>query len=295
MPKFQFQVSNVTAPMRYAQFYATLKRELGMPEAPRVLIFGCSTGEEIGTVLYFWPNAEVFACDIDESVLQRARAAYPTATVFLSSEEYLAKLSDFDLVCANSVFCRNPLPASGIAEIMPFSMFDHYCGLLSSMLQDDGFLFLYNTNYFFQHTQAAARFTPVNISSSWTAGFVSRLDPDGTIAAEAVLKGSVIQRFLVRSVQSVPSRHWLSASVFKKARVAGQDIIDVSTGIRSLLAIPELVRPALPGIAGLAMCFEPAQVAAQARLSGAERRFTQTYVSDFIKQEWALHGITCDA
>jgi SAM-dependent methyltransferase len=294
MTSFKFQISKVTAPMRYASFYSALRDDLAFPERPRVLVFGCSTGEEIGTVYHFWPEAEVFACDIDQDVMAKARSSYREATIFFSSEEHLSRLPELDLICANSVFCRHPLPDTDIRTIMPFAEFDRYCTLLSSRLKEGGYLLMYNTNYFFQHADVSSHFSPVNVSRSWTAGFVPRLGLDGKVAAQPVLKGSVIQKYLVSSVEQVPSRIWLSSALFKKTDPGEQPVIEVFSGIGPLGSTPNLERPDLPQLTIQPLTYEPRDFATRASIDGTAYRLTQTYVSDFVARAWVLHGVSCD-
>ena len=58
---------------RYPQLFDALAERLSGIEAPRILSFGCSTGEEVLTLKAHFPGAEVFGCDIDWFNLRASR------------------------------------------------------------------------------------------------------------------------------------------------------------------------------------------------------------------------------
>lgn len=289
---FKFQVSSVTAFMRYSEFYQALHDNLLLPSSPRVLVFGCSTGEEIGTVHHFWPQAEVFACDIQSDLVEQARIKYPKATIFLSSEDKLDAMGRFDLVCANSVFCRHPLPKNGLNDAIPFSEFDRYCGLLSNSLKDGGFLMMYNSNYFFQDSSSAVAFTPINISASWTAAFVPRVSPGGQVVAVPTLAKSVIQEYTLSWRKSVASRDRLSSALFVKIPSAGSGYLEVSCGIPVHAQPAMLPSPRLPAVEDPFATYRPVQIRDTVEADGAQHTILRTYVTDFLTGAWTLHGTT---
>ncbi|NKC30391.1 class I SAM-dependent methyltransferase [Falsiroseomonas selenitidurans] len=103
-------------------------RQVLAPQATplRILSFGCSIGEELVTLRVLFPEAEIFGCDIDPLALKVAQARVGhLANVFKSDEAAIAARGPFDLICAFSSLCINPMPPAAVMQRqLPFSLFD---------------------------------------------------------------------------------------------------------------------------------------------------------------------------
>ena len=70
----------------------------------RILSFGCSTGEELMSLAAYFPDDELFGCDVNEGALDKAREVanlLPNCTVFYSDLENLERHGPYDLIFAN--------------------------------------------------------------------------------------------------------------------------------------------------------------------------------------------------
>ena len=84
--------------MRYDNIYRSVYHYNLVPKNPRVLVFGCSTGQEIKTIRTIWPLAEIIGCDIDTDALEKAKQIDPYAKFFISTDKDLKNAGNFDLV-----------------------------------------------------------------------------------------------------------------------------------------------------------------------------------------------------
>lgn len=84
-----------------------------LPEAPRILDFGCGTCRALLAMLEHYPRAEAFGCDLKGDVLSWVKRYHPELTVRPTSaapplpEDY----TGFDLVYAFSVWTHMPAEA----------------------------------------------------------------------------------------------------------------------------------------------------------------------------------------
>ncbi len=218
--------------MRYAEFYTALRDHTAMPKNPRVLVFGCSTGLELQTVQTFWPAAEIFGCDIEQEVLDQAANNAPGSTVFMSTDEVIREHGPFDLVCANSVLCRNPFPDGDYTEALPFTLFERFVNLLVDVLRPNGYLMAYNTNYFIQDLDIAMDLAPINVSTSWNNSFIPRVSSDGQLVALPVRVEKKLLSY--RVTEKLASLDRMTAAIFSKQQGRARTIT-VSTPIDAAL------------------------------------------------------------
>lgn len=199
----QFQVSNSTGYMRYENIYSHIRRHDLIPENPRVLVFGCSSGQELRTVRSIWPYARVSGCDIDKQMLDSAAEAAPFADLFFSDDDNLEVSGTFDLVCCNSVLCRHPLPpADSIPTELPLDDIEAILDKLIQRMNPNAFLMAYNINHLMSDCAASRQLQPTSISSSWNNSFVPRLDATGKIIAFPDMVDGEVQ-----SYRLVPGAH----------------------------------------------------------------------------------------
>lgn len=67
------QWSGTTFADRYPPYFEALQRELRGVERPRILSFGCSTGEEVFTLRRYFPEAELTGIDINPHAIDVAK------------------------------------------------------------------------------------------------------------------------------------------------------------------------------------------------------------------------------
>jgi hypothetical protein len=289
----RFQDSNITEFLRYKEFYQTIRYDIGIGLAPKVLVFGCSMGAEVQTIYHFWPAAEVYACDIQQDMLEETGKLFPQAHVFPSTPSEIAKHGPFDFICANSVFCRNPLPAGPMSKILPFGLFDEYLSLLTDRLTGDGILMIYNSNYFVQDTSCNKHLVGINISRSWTAAFIPRLTSIGSVCAAPVMVDGVISSYVIDPALAAPDVARLSCALFRKSIFGSTITLNVNSGplliaYRPIVSAP-LGFPDVPDFRNVYMPYFHTTVCSVGKM---RHSVVETYVTDFLAGGWRLHGLT---
>jgi hypothetical protein len=150
----------------------------------RILSFGCSTGEEMRSLRVYFPDAQIFGCDLDLT-LSAGRNDLP-GEVFLSTPEAIAARGPYQLIFANSVLCRHPLPAGAeLSDVFPFSEFEALATMLHDNLMLGGILCVYNTSYFFRDLAIADSYRPVRSHLIVENGFIPSYSKDGRLVVAA--------------------------------------------------------------------------------------------------------------
>ncbi|GHA84880.1 hypothetical protein GCM10009069_05000 [Algimonas arctica] len=172
------QFSSATFFNRYPHIFQAAQqiaaRDLPTDRPLRILSFGCSIGEEILSLRLHFPDAEIFGCDINQTVLASGAEIFrqADATAFLSTHAAIRDHGPFDIITAMSVLCRHPV--GDIANTFPFSAFEDHLGPLDQSLSDHGLLIVYNASYLFRGTVLATRYRPLRADSIGSNGFVTR-------------------------------------------------------------------------------------------------------------------------
>lgn len=151
----------------------------------KILSYGCSDGAEMESLRAYFPDATIVGCDANAAMLMKAAKRVRRRegmAVVRSTPETLVDLAPFDLIVAMSVACRYPLSraADTLSSLYPFAEFADMATLFGEILGERGLLCLYNTNYWFEHADAATGFVPVRSPLVPSAGFVDRFRPDGS-------------------------------------------------------------------------------------------------------------------
>ncbi len=186
------QVATWTSNNRYPGIFRTVQNRVasrlgqGLGGARlKLLSFGCSDGSEVSTLRSYFPEAAIYACDINAGALHSAAELLfmDEAVVFLSSPENIAEHGPFDVIFALSVLCRFPESMSptitNLQHLYRFESFESTVELLAGNLKQRGMLCLYNTTYNFLQTSVASRFSVVRSPLVASNGFVDRFDSSG--------------------------------------------------------------------------------------------------------------------
>lgn len=233
MQRIQTQLD--TALYRDVPQLKVARLSLGKPSRElSILSFGCSSGDELVTLRCLFPDARIHGCDIDPSALAAARAVSEIADVFLSDVSEIRKRAPYDLICAFSSLCINPLPKGPFSDAYPFSRFDDLIGMFSDCLSPGGIIALQNASCLFRDTSSARDFQTIRSPQIFRAGYVDLFSRE----AEHLLKFGVTTYGLHHEVlNSDPlTDNDLMDCLFKKTKEK-QDVINLPT------AIPEHWRP----------------------------------------------------
>lgn len=143
---------------RYPQLFAALASRLDHLPEPRILSFGCSTGQEVRSLRRHIPRAIITGMDINPRSVAEARRADPNPL----SRYVVAEKPDpderYDAILGMAVF-RNGLLEAGrpdnCASILSFARFSEGIARLDECLEQGGWLALYNGHFRFSDTRTA--------------------------------------------------------------------------------------------------------------------------------------------
>jgi chemotaxis methyl-accepting protein methylase len=169
------QINTATCYNRHPDIFTQAKNLLKTRKAtPRVLSFGCSSGEEVRTLKTENPSWEVHGADVNVEYLHRAQKADPKG-YYVSDARELEPAS-YDAIFCMSVLCRFQSPASEF----PFHAFLEALQVLATLLKPGGLLVLYNAQYDLRQSPEMLKyFTAQHSLVLGGSGFVTKFSPDG--------------------------------------------------------------------------------------------------------------------
>lgn len=167
MPGQLLQPSMVTEPDRYPEFFAYVAQQLADVPKPRLLSFGCSTGEELLALRDHMPGAELVGIDINPLAIaaceQKMAGDSGIRLICAGTASELADAS-FDAVFAMAVLRHGELQSSqpaSCAAILPFAQAEAAVSDLARCLRPGGYLLIWNCHFRFADMAAAAGFDVV--------------------------------------------------------------------------------------------------------------------------------------
>jgi trans-aconitate methyltransferase len=154
--KHYHQFSNFTKIDCYPSLFQMAKQEFDTFEHPKILSFGCSTGEEVATLSKYIPHASIVGVDINTWCLKEANRKYASENrKFLHSHspEFLS-LKDFDAIFCLAVFqhSENRHNKDCKESAYPFEQFESQLKQLDDKLKSKGLLFIDHCDFNFLET-----------------------------------------------------------------------------------------------------------------------------------------------
>ncbi|MES2441755.1 MAG: nucleotidyltransferase family protein [Pseudomonadota bacterium] len=181
----QYTADPATRTDRYPLAFAFARDRLGDSEAPRILSFGCSTGEEVATLRHYFPAATIKGIDVDSRRIAAARANFADSRIAFEATGTAQREPDgfYDAIFCMAVF-RDPaldLPETRRADgAITFAAFDREIAELARCLKPGGLLFVEHANFRVADTAAAGHFETVLHSDPPRSGLSPGLyGPDG--------------------------------------------------------------------------------------------------------------------
>lgn len=150
------QFSNFTEINRYPDLFEIAKQHFAPLENPKILSFGCSTGEEVITLSKYIPHASIVGVDINTWCLKEATRRYGSEnrkfTHSLSDE--FANLQDFDALFCLAVFQHpeNRYDKTRKESACTFDRFENQLVELDKKLKSQGMLFIDHCDFNFLET-----------------------------------------------------------------------------------------------------------------------------------------------
>lgn len=161
------QASDATTYDRFPELFERTRAHFAdRTTPPRILSFGCSTGEEVFTLRRYFPESEIVGVDVNRRSLREARRRNtdPRIAIEPYSRRRMARLGTFDLILCLAVFQKTRLRRPEISDSSrdyPFARFDAELQTLDGALAPAGLLVIYLTNFHFADASVAAGYRPL--------------------------------------------------------------------------------------------------------------------------------------
>lgn len=165
-PDNLFQPYTTTGLDRYPEEFGLVRDLLADVPAPRVLSFGCSSGEELLTLRQYLPTSRIHGIDANPLAVRTARkrvAGDAAITVSRGVDAGTEAAASYDVVLALAVFRHGSLADSPprCDHLIRFADFERTVAGLAAAVRPGGVLVLRHANFRFSDCASAAGFTLV--------------------------------------------------------------------------------------------------------------------------------------
>lgn len=166
-PSAHLQGATYTEPDRYPELFAACRDHLRDLPVPRILSFGCSTGEEVFALARYLPHAHIIGVDLNPWCLKQARLANTTgssATFLAPKSREFALTAPFDAIFCMAVLQRSENRTQGRTSAhpdFPFRRFEEQLQTLDQKLKPGGLLFLDQADFSLVDTTLAGSYRAV--------------------------------------------------------------------------------------------------------------------------------------
>jgi SAM-dependent methyltransferase len=169
--KRHFQGSTFTLPERFPVLFARCRVEFGPAAEPRILSFGCSTGEEVFTLARYLPAAHIVGVDINRWCLRQARKANHEFRIgFLHSlSPEFAAATGFDAIFCLAVLQRSEnavMEGRILKSGFLFEDFASTIAMLDEKLRPGGLFFIDQADFSFLDTPTARNYEALDFPAN---------------------------------------------------------------------------------------------------------------------------------
>ncbi len=169
------QKNNTTEYNRYPEIFKVCKSYF-KGKKPKILSFGCSTGEECWSLTHYFPYSKITGVDIDKDVLFKAELRNHHINI-----EYTTELKGkYDIIFCMSVLCKweDTKDNIDISSIYHFKQFEEQIIELDKHLSKGGLLVIYNANFRLKDTLIYEKYKSYKKIQS---GFVTKFRSDNKV------------------------------------------------------------------------------------------------------------------
>lgn len=161
------QTTSSTCMDRYPEIFSACRDYFQEKHPPKILSFGCATGEEVVTLCHYFPESEIVGAEINQNSLRRCRELKMDEKVrFIeSTSENIAAQGPYDLIFCMAVLQRTPgtiedKQIRDLRKIYPFEKFQEKVVELDGLLNTDGLFVIHMSQYDLPDTSIANRYRP---------------------------------------------------------------------------------------------------------------------------------------
>ncbi len=202
-PTNLYQHRSVTLPDRYPAIFDLLRQKLADVANPRLLSFGCATGDEVFSLRSYFPTAYIKGIDINPANIAACRRQLArnggddTLAFAIGSSAANEPAESYHAVLCMAVFVRWQLKRDrNIATCEPhlrFSDFAQAAAELAACVVPGGYLVIRHAMFRFADTPAAREFSCV-LTLPQPKEFFPRFGPDNRRLADTEHEAVVFQK-----------------------------------------------------------------------------------------------------
>jgi len=188
----QFQAETASCDDRYPELFTECQKRLAPLQAPRILCFGCSTGDEVFSLARYLPHAEITGVDINPWCLEQCnrRNSDERLSFVHRNSAAFAQAGDFDAIFCMAVFQRTEHRTKRLSPSQTGFTFDRFeaeVRMLDHKLRPGGLLFLDESDYSFELTEVAAHYAPLGFPENKVLRERPVFDRESRLVAESGL------------------------------------------------------------------------------------------------------------
>lgn len=177
----RYQMGGHTELDRYPHLFAALRDQMEAMAAPRIVSFGCSTGEETLSLRGYLPKAQIVGVDIDRCriAIARRQVQDPQISFYRAARLSDLNLGPVDAITCLSVMHRTPMLHEWPTDCRPHLTFEEFQRAMADLdrnLAVGGFLLFYQASFSFLDTEMAGRYTPLYLVEPLKRGRDKRYD-----------------------------------------------------------------------------------------------------------------------
>jgi hypothetical protein len=194
------QDCSLTCSDRYPALFSAARTLLADRLRPRILSFGCSSGEEVLTLRRYFPDAVIVGAEINQSLLRACRRhAVEGETLFIhSTPEAIQSHGPFDAIFCMAVFTRRPHEVErrdmrDISRFYPFGRFAGTVRSLAAQLTEGGLLVVEHGLYRVEDAIGGLPVSPV-LTHGFRIAKGPRFDPSGVRLEPPQLVARIFRR-----------------------------------------------------------------------------------------------------
>jgi hypothetical protein len=194
-----FQKETYTKVNRYPFVFRAVAEYLAAHNTPKILSYGCATGEEAYTLSQYLPGANILGVDVNQWCVKRARKTYENNHVsfYLPSDDAYLQAHDFDAIFCMAVFqhTANRKNNPKIALNISFQSFENELFNLHKKLKTGGLLIIDHSDFLFQDTLLATQYKPLDFPQN----LITRNRPAFNSSNERIADSQHIYRVFIKT------------------------------------------------------------------------------------------------